>query len=70
MINKFAERLKELRLEHKLTIKELSKEINISNACISRWENNLRLPNSESIITIAKYFNVTSDYLLGLIDYE
>lgn len=70
MINKFSERLKELRLEHKLTIKELSDEINISNACISRWENNLRLPNSESIIIVAKYFNVSSDYLLGLTDFE
>lgn len=69
MYNKFAERLKELRLERKLSMTQLAKELNMSDACISRWENNLRLPNSESIIIVAKYFNVSSDYLLGLVDY-
>lgn len=70
MMNKFAERLKELRLENNLTMKQLANELEISDACISRWENNLRLPNSESIILVAKFFNVSADYLLGLVDYE
>jgi len=69
MNNVFSERLKELREEHNLTKAQLAKELKFSDACISRWENNLRLPNSESIITICKYFNVSADYLLGLTDY-
>ena len=36
-MNKFAERLKELREERNLTQYELSKKLNISTACINRW---------------------------------
>lgn len=67
-MNKFADRLKELRNEKNLSQNELSKEIDVSVACINRWENNLRLPNIESIITLCKYFGCTSDYLIGLED--
>ncbi|MBQ5929696.1 MAG: helix-turn-helix transcriptional regulator, partial [Clostridia bacterium] len=35
----FAERLKELRLEKNLSLKELAKEIGVSDIAISRWEN-------------------------------
>lgn len=37
-MNKFAERLKELREEKNLTQYQLSKLIGISTACINRWE--------------------------------
>lgn len=67
-MNKFAERLKELREEKNLTQYELSKKINISTACINRWEKNLRVPNIDSIIILCKYFGCSSDYLIGLED--
>ena len=65
-MNKFAERLKELREENNLTQSDLAKQINISIACINRWEKKLRIPNIESIIILCNFFNVTSDYLIGL----
>ncbi|MDE6293133.1 MAG: helix-turn-helix transcriptional regulator [Clostridiales bacterium] len=65
-MNKFAERLKELRMEKNLSQNELSKLIGISVACINRWENNLRIPNIDSIITLCKFFGCTADYLIGL----
>lgn len=67
-MNKFAERLKALREEKSLSQNELSKHINVSVACINRWEKNLRVPNIDSIIAICKYFGCTSDYLIGLED--
>lgn len=67
-MNKFAERLKELREENNLTQYELSKKINISTACINRWEKGLRVPNIDSIIILCRFFGCSSDYLIGLED--
>ena len=65
-MNKFAERLKELREERNLTQYELSKKLNISTACINRWEKNLGVPNIDSIIILCQFFGCSSDYLIGL----
>ena len=62
----FCERLKELRLEKKLTISQLAKEIGVSDAAISRWENNERIPNIDNLFAIANFFHVSSDFLIGL----
>ena len=64
----FAERLKELRLEKGLSILALSKKINVSDASICRWENNQTDVKGEQLIQIAKFFGVSTDYLLGLED--
>lgn len=65
-MDKFAERLRELREEKGLSITALAKETGFSQVAIGRWENKLRVPNIETLIVFAKYFNVTTDYLLGL----
>lgn len=64
----FAERLKDLRMEEKLSVEKLAKNIGVSKAAISRWENGLQIPNIVYLVLIAKYFNVTTDYLCGLED--
>ncbi len=64
----FGERLKEVRQEHGLTIFQVSKQVGISDACISRWENDINDPKCEQIVMLAKFFNVSTDYLLGLED--
>lgn len=71
MYNKelFIKRLMELRAENNLSQEKLGKLINVSEACISRWEKGSRTPNAESIYALSKAFNCTSDYLLGLTDY-
>ena len=66
--NKFPERLKELREDKELSQLGLAKELNISDACINRWEKGLRIPNIESIIILCNYFGCTADYLIGLED--
>lgn len=67
-MEKFIERLKELRLEKELSQVQLAKETGISHGAIGFWESGKRVPNALAIITLAKYFGVTSDYLLGLSD--
>lgn len=67
-MNKFAERLKELRIENNLSQSKLAKELGVSQAAIARWEANLQIPNIEIAIVVAKFFDVSTDYLLGLED--
>lgn len=64
----FAERLKELRKEQGLTLKDISGAIGVSINTISRWERLERLPNIVNIIDLAKFFKVSTDYLCGLED--
>lgn len=62
----FGFRLKRLREKGGLTIDQLA-VIGICNACMVRdWENNSRVLTVGSIIRLAKYFGVSTDYLLGL----
>ncbi len=62
------EKIRYLRLKNNLTSRELSKALNISESSISLYENGKRKPSIELIIKIADYFNVTTDFLLGVSD--
>ena len=64
----FAERLKELRIEQGLSMKKLSKEVGLSTTAICQWENATTDISSVNLIILAKYFKVSTDYLLGLED--
>lgn len=61
----FSNRLRELRQTKNLSQLELSKQLNISNVTLSQYENGVRKPDITTITDLAKYFNVTTDYLLG-----
>ena len=65
---KFKERLKELRLEKELSQEELARALKINQRSISNWETGARQPDFETLILIAEYFSVTTDYLLGISD--
>ena len=62
----FAERLKDLRKEKGLSIQALSKEVKIGVASICRWENCQADVKGSQLVVLAKYFDVTIDYLMGL----
>ena len=68
MKNIFGKRLKDLRKENGLSMKKLSELVNIGIASIYRWENDQSVVNGDQLIIFAKFFNVTTDYLLGLHD--
>lgn len=65
----YGQRLKELRLERGLSQTDLAKQLNISQRAVSHYENEEHDLSTEMVITICKFFGVSSDYLLGLKDY-
>lgn len=64
--NELGIKLRELRLEQKMSQRRLGEILGFSNQAVSAWEMGSREPDCDSIVKIAKYFNVTADYLLGL----
>jgi len=66
MSNVFGQTLKDLRKEKGLGQVELAKILNMSKGIISLWENGLREPGMNSLISLSKFFNVSIDYLVGL----
>ncbi len=67
-IHIFTERLKELRNEKELSQDELAKQTGLSRSAISAWESGTRVPAATAVVVLAKFFGVSSDYLLGLED--
>lgn len=66
----FSERLKELRLSRGLTQVELANALNnyISHQAIDFWERGVRDIKLSNAIKLAKFFNVSLDYLAGISD--
>jgi len=62
----FGKRLKELRKQHKMTQRDLSKILGVSATTISRYESEEILPTEDVIVKTAFVFQCSSDYLLGL----
>ena len=61
----FNKRLKELRLQKKLSQDRLADKTGISQSAIGNWEIGKGVPAATAVITLARYFGVTTDYLLG-----
>ena len=61
----FSTKLKELRLEQKLSQLQLAKLLNYTQSNICEWENGKVEPRADALITISSFFNVSIDYLLG-----
>lgn len=65
-MNKFKIRLRELRLEKKLTQQELSKTLGFGRTTVNEWEVKGNEPNLDTLIKLAQFFEVSLDYLVGL----
>ena len=63
------ERLKELREERKLTQKQLAALLSLHSVTYLHYEKSQREPPLIILVKMAKFFDVTTDYLLGLTDY-
>ncbi len=62
-------KISELRNERNLSQRQLAKEINTSQANLSRWEQGLNEPSIIECWKIADYFGVSIDYLCGKSEY-
>ena len=70
----FKDRIKSLRTQHDYTMEYVAEEINkkydakITKSHISRYENGQRTPSIVIASYFAKFYGVTLDYLVGLVD--
>lgn len=64
----FWERFYSLCLRNGKKPNPVGKEIGLSSGIISKWKNG-GIPNGETLMKLARYFNVSTDYLLGLSPY-
>lgn len=64
----FVERLNKLLSENKITKYKLAKDLHVSKQTVLYWCNGINEPKISYLKLLAEYFEVTSDYLLGLND--
>jgi len=63
------ERLKELREELGLTQKQVADQLNLNSVTYLRYEKAQREPPLSVLADLARFFDVSVDFLLGLTDY-
>lgn len=64
----FYERLKDIREDHDLSQKDIADLLKTTRQQVSKWETGTQMMGVDKYITLAKYYNVSVDYLLGLIN--
>lgn len=62
------EKLKSLRIEKKLTQKQVADRIGLAISAVSSYESGSRYPSYDILIRLAHIFHVSTDYLLGMTD--
>lgn len=61
----FNERLRELRIERKMSQEELADKLNISRQAVANWETERGEPSISFLLQLAEFFDVSIDYLCG-----
>ena len=60
------EQIKKLRMNKGMSQVQLAEKLNVTKQSVSNWENEYIMPSVDMLIKIANFFNVSTDYLLGL----
>ena len=61
-------RIRELRAEKNVTQQEIADKLGVSRQVFANWENEINQPDLKMLISLAEFFSVTVDYLLGRTD--
>ncbi len=67
---KVGKRLKELRTAKGLSQKALGEKLGIAQNTIAQYEKELANPSLDILVKLADFFDTTTDYILGRIDFE
>ena len=62
------EKLKSLRIEKKLTQKQVADRIGLAISAVSSYESGTRYPSYDVLVKLARIFHISTDYLLGMTD--
>ena len=63
-MNNLGERLYELRTKYEMSQGDLAERLNVSRQTISKWENNMSVPELDKIIALSNVFGVSVDYIV------
>lgn len=63
------ERIRQLRLKKGYSLEKMGKAMGLHYTAITKWETGKNGPTLDNLYELAKFFNVSSDYLLGITDY-
>jgi transcriptional regulator with XRE-family HTH domain len=66
----FEQRIKMLRIGRKMSQAQLAAQFEKSESAVRMWEAGRSKPDVDTLVSLANYFNRTTDYLLGLSDYS
>ena len=61
-----ADKIKFLRERRGMTQTELAKQLGLTRSGVNAWEMGLSVPSTQYVVDLAMFFNVSSDYLLGI----
>ena len=64
------QRIKALRRVTRTSQKELGKFCGVSDVAVGYWEKDVNIPNGESLVKLAKFFNTSIDYILYGTEFE
>lgn len=60
------DRIKQLREQAGYSQAQLAKRLDVTRSSVNAWEMELSMPTTQYVVTLAKLFHVSADYLLGL----
>ena len=63
----FGERLRKARMEKGMRQEDIGKVVHVGKSTVSQWENNIHVPDLETITKIANHLNISVDWLTGRI---
>ncbi|MEG2882757.1 MAG: helix-turn-helix transcriptional regulator, partial [Christensenella sp.] len=62
----FIQKIEKLLSNQKSTVNSMCKELQLGKNSMINWKERGNLPNGDTIVKLAHYFNVSADYLLGI----
>ena len=65
----FTKRFNEVLNQSGKTQVEIAKALNVTKQCVNDYKTGKSVPSLETLYSLCKYLDVSSDYLLGLTDY-
>ena len=60
------DRIRQLREQAGYSQAQLAKRLDVTRSSVNAWEMGLSMPTTQYVVTLAKLFHVSADYLLGL----
>jgi len=61
-----SEKIKQLRENLNITQSELAKTLSLTRSAVNAWEMGLSVPLTQYVVELAKFFQVSTDFLLGI----